>query len=293
MRNQAKAYKRFTFKDENLKIIQRINSTSFINTAEEYSSDFHEEIEIKFFFEGSSTLIIGEENIVTEPGDVIFINPYEFHTTVGFKEKKGKYHLLMVGLDFFKDENRDLLDLRYLFIKEHTTIKHLIRGNKRIAAIISQIMTELNEGDEMYEQMIRGLLLELFVLLLRDYKFTTTLNYLNDKKIRNYELIYPAIRRIRTDYLSRPSIEELSNMCGVSKYHFCRIFKKATDMTVVQYQNEFRLRIADTLLKTSDKNIREIAESCGFDDVSYFSRCYKNKFGESPLKSRSKKRNNQ
>lgn len=288
-KEKPESYKRITFSNENFKIIHHADRISFINELEEYPKDFHEEIEIKLFYEGSSTLFVGNESIVTKPDDVIFINPYEFHSTINVGEEKGKYHLLMVGLDFFNKDNRDLLDLRYLFIKEHVSIKHLIRGNKRITSLIYNIVSELEAAGEMHQQIIRGMLLELFVLLLRDYQFLSFSHYPSDKKIRSYEVIYPAIRKIRTDYTAKMSIDELASMCGVSKYHFCRIFKESTSMTVIQYQNEYRLKIADTLLKTSDMSVGKIAEHCGFDDICYFSRCYKAKFGESPLKNRLKK----
>lgn len=291
-KNVTRTYKKFEFPNENLKIKHLAEISSFINSSKNFSKDFHEEIEIKLFYEGSSTLLVGNESIVTQPGDVVFINPYQFHSTVGYGEIKGKYHLLMIGLDFFGSDNRDLFDLRYLFIKEHISINTLIRGNERISQIVADIVSELRSGKEMYEQIIRGLMLELFVMLLRDYKSENNTKYPSDKKIRNYEIIYPAIRKIRTDYTARLSVDELALMCNVSKYHFCRIFKESTSMTVVQYQNEYRLQIADTLLKTKDMSIREIAEQCGFDDMCYFSRCYKKKFGDSPLKSRLKKQIN-
>lgn len=281
-------YKKFAFPNENLKIIHRAEVHSFINQAQDYAKDFHEEIEIKLFYEGSSTLLVGEESIVTQPGDVVFINPYQFHSTIGYGEKKGRYHLLMIGLDFFNNDNRDLLDLRYLFIKEHVRIHTLIRGDVRLSRIVSDIVSELRTGKEMYEQIVRGLILELFVLLFRNYKSDADVKYPSDKKIRSYEIIYPAIRKIRTDFTTRASIDELAAMCNVSKYHFCRLFKESTGMTAVQYQNEYRLQIANTLLKTKEISVREIAEHCGFDDLCYFSRCYKQRFGDSPSKNRIK-----
>ncbi len=284
----AVPYKTFEFHDDNLQIVQLAERTSYINNIDDFPKDFHEEIEIKLFYEGSSTLLIGSESVVTEPGDVIFINPYEFHSTVGFGKQKGKYHLLIVGLDFFNNDNRDLLDLRYLFIKEQVRIQTLIRNDPTVSRIVADIVTELCGEKERYEQVVRGLMLQLFSLLLRDYKRNDAATYPADNRIRHYGIIYPAIRRIHTDYTEKLSIDELATLCNISKFHFCRIFKESTAMTAIQYQNECRLQIADTLLKTSDKSVREIAEHCGFDDVCYFSRCYKRRFGVSPLKRRAK-----
>ena len=55
----------------------------------------HEEIEIKCFYEGTSVLIVGENKIEVHAGDIVVINPYEFHVTInsGSDNETGKYHL--------------------------------------------------------------------------------------------------------------------------------------------------------------------------------------------------------
>ena len=151
---------------------------------------------------------------------------------------------------------------------------------------MNNIVYELNEKREMYENVVQGLVLELFSILIRDYKSNDTLDLPSDKNIRYYEIIYPAIRKIRKDFASNISIDELAAICNVSKYHFCRIFKAVTSFSAVNYQTEYRLRIADILLKNSDKSISEIADMCGFGDAGYFSRCYKKHTGVSPREKR-------
>lgn len=123
-------------------------------------------------------------------------------------------------------------------------------------------------------------------MLLRDFKSDESLNLPLDKNIRYYELIYPAIRKIRNDYAKKITVDELASLCNISKYHFCRIFKKVTTLSAVNYQTEYRLQVADILLKNTDKSITEIAILCGFEDACYFSRCYKKHTGVSPKQNR-------
>jgi len=260
--------------------------TSAVDSINDFSKVFHEDIEIKYFYEGSSTLCVGTENIVACPGDVVVINPYEFHSTVSNAEEKGRYHILMIGLDFFGGENNAFMDLRYIFIHQRTRITTLIKNNERIARLVRDAVLETAEGGEYYENVVRGIVLELFSLLLRDYKDSRLLNYPDDKGVRCYQVIYPAIRMIRLDSTAEHSIEELARACNVSKYHFCRIFKESTGMSAVEYRNEYRLQIADVMLKSTDKTVADVSRCCGFDDPAYFSRCYKKKYGVSPLKNR-------
>jgi AraC-like DNA-binding protein len=55
-------------------------------------------------------------------------------------------------------------------------------------------------------------------------------------------------------------------------------------MTVVQYIVRYRLDMADFMLQAMNKNVADIATACGFEDESYFYRCYKKHKGVSPKK---------
>lgn len=275
-----------TYQNEHLKLVTVADQISSIDNNNDLTSMFHEDIEIKLFYEGSSTLIIGNRTIVTSPGDIVVINPYEFHSTVDIGERKGVYHLLMVSLDFFQSENNSIFDLRHLFIKEHIKLKTLIQNNSRLYDIIINIVNEVKEKKPFYESVVHGLIAELFALLLRDFKSDEPLNLPLDNNIRYYELIYPAIQKIRNDYAQKITVDELASLCNISKYHFCRIFKKVTSLSAVNYQTEYRLQVADILLKNTDKSITEIAILCGFEDACYFSRCYKKHTGVSPKQNR-------
>lgn len=274
------------FTNEKQKIKVTTDSVSRIDRKEDYSKVFHEEIEMKLFYEGTSTLLIGNKTVITEPSDVVFINPYEFHSTIDYGQEKGKYHLVMVGLDFFSSQSGELFDLRRIFLHEKTAVQTLIRGDARIVRIVSDIVYEVSEKPPMYENAVHALVLELFTLLLRTYRDMAKTELPADGKMRGYEIVFPAIEKIRQDYAAKLSVDELAKLCNVSKFHFCRVFKSVTGQTVLNYQTEYRLRIADILIEKSEKSMADIARICGFDDVCYFSRCYKKHKGVSPTTKR-------
>jgi hypothetical protein len=63
-------------------------------------------------------LLVGNETIVASAGDVVIMNPYEFHATIKCSEEKGKYHLIMVGLDFFPTLTDGSTNLHSLFFSQ-------------------------------------------------------------------------------------------------------------------------------------------------------------------------------
>lgn len=287
MVKQTMQYSRINFGDDGVKLIARPSVTSFIDVRDDYPNVFHEEIEIKLFFEGNSTLIVGGETIVAKEGDIVVINPYEFHSVVDCGQDNGKYHLFMIGLDFFGN-TKDALDLRHIFTGEKIALQTHICKNERIKKILTAILAEMSEKRDFYRQAVYGLVLELFSVLLRDYKSNKNIDVPSDKNIRYYEAVYPAIQKLRMDYAEKISIDELAKMCNVSKFHFCHVFKIVTGMSVLQYQTKYRLQVADIFLENTTKTVSEIAEMCGFEDICYFSRCYKKHTGISPKQKRTR-----
>lgn len=62
-----------------------------------------------------------------------------------------------------------------------------------------------------------------------------------------------------------------------------RVFRASMGQSLHQYIIHYRLKVAKTLLTSTDSSIDEIARSMGFESPSYFSKYFKEYFGEPPL----------
>jgi transcriptional regulator GlxA family with amidase domain len=71
-------------------------------------------------------------------------------------------------------------------------------------------------------------------------------------------------------------------MMGLGQSQFCRKIKSLTNYTPVELIRTLRLKRARTLLLSSDKSISEIAYEVGFTTPAYFSKCYRDAYGEAP-----------
>lgn len=80
------------------------------------------------------------------------------------------------------------------------------------------------------------------------------------------------------------TLDELARINKTSVSKLCHDFKNKYGYTVFQYILNLRLGYAHNLLKsTSSIKTKDVASACGFDDISYFCRLYKKKFGTTPL----------
>ena len=266
------------FSDENFKIFVKKQSSTVQEKA------FHEEIEIKYFYEGESALMINSESFIAKPGDIVIVNPFEVHTTVNIDKYNGKYYVILIGLDILKDLNNGFFDLRQEFLAKGAKINNFIKADKRLQEIILKIVEEMNEQKENYRLVVQNLISEFFIVLLRNYQNQNFPKSMASEHVKRVEFIAPALAYVHNNYKKRITIEELATLCNVTKYHFCRSFKRAMGVTAVQYIMGYRVDLAEIMLKGTNNSVAEIAWQCGFEDESYFCRCYKKIKGVPPKK---------
>ena len=77
-------------------------------------------------------------------------------------------------------------------------------------------------------------------------------------------------------------LHALARLCGLSAYHYLRVFSGALGVTPHQYLVRSRLRRAARQLVESDQPITEVAFDCGFADLSNFVRSFHRAAGASP-----------
>jgi AraC-like DNA-binding protein len=272
------------FHDKSFPLLMRPESRSAINEVGITIQAIHEAIEIKYFYEGTSTLLIGNDTVNVTAGDVIVINPYEFHATLdNGGENTGRYHLFMIGLNFFEGVRAAGIDLRHLIYGKNTTFKTKFSNNALLNELLSRAVNEHESDTAASRLALFGIFAEVFAELLKHGKESSE-GRSNEDILHYYNVIETAIRMIRDEYSRRFTVEMLAEACNISKFHFCRIFKSVMGMSAIKYLNVYRLKIADTLLTSSDRQIGEISAICGFEDAGYFARIYKEQYGHTPSK---------
>ena len=77
-------------------------------------------------------------------------------------------------------------------------------------------------------------------------------------------------------------LEVLAEVAGMSKYHFCRLFRRSAGATPHQYLLGVRIDRAKRLLRRSEDAIGEIAKKVGFNSSSQFNRAFRRLAGMTP-----------
>ena len=111
-----------------------------------------------------------------------------------------------------------------------------------------------------------------------------------DKDIETSSGIGRAVEHLKDNYKSRISLEEISNIAGLSRYHFTRAFKKVMGIPFSDYLSHLRVKKSEDTLSSLEVNISEVAYSVGFNSLRQFERAFKTTIGLSPLEYRKGKK---
>ena len=98
----------------------------------------------------------------------------------------------------------------------------------------------------------------------------------------------PLWQVMEANYTFNLAIEEFARIAQRSVATFKREFHEYYHTTPGKWLTQKRLEYAKDLLDTSKKNVSEIADESGFENITHFSRIFKEKYGLSPLQYRKK-----
>ena len=106
----------------------------------------------------------------------------------------------------------------------------------------------------------------------------------------DYESIGQLIKRYVKNNLARKlTLNELARNLHCSTVTLTEHFKREFGITINEYITKKRMDLAEKILLSTDKPLREIATLTGFADVEYFSRTFKKHHGISPASWRREK----
>lgn len=112
--------------------------------------------------------------------------------------------------------------------------------------------------------------------------------------VRSYrERMERVMRYINENARESLSLEHLAVVAHLSPYHFHRVFKAYTGMTIGAYVRRYRLIIAADKLTTTKKSVLEIALDAGFGSHESFTRSFNSLFGLTPSAYRSRAKEDQ
>lgn len=115
------------------------------------------------------------------------------------------------------------------------------------------------------------------------YALCAELNRLRQRQeTSSHPKIHKAHEYLRTHFHEQEALVNAVKICGISERWFRELFSAAFGTTPGRYLSLRRIEYAKELLRSGSYSIAETSAMCGFRDVYYFSKCFKNETGISP-----------
>ena len=153
-------------------------------------------------------------------------------------------------------------------------------GYQETAACLDQIDAIRRTFPEAYELFIKGKLFELFFLLYNLHLVSTPPSQSSRQK--TLDRMRQILKYLEQHYAEPLTIQKMAEASGFSQSHFMKFFKNTFGMSFTAYLRDYRLTIASRLLLASEDTILAVAAATGFENLSYFNRVFRQKFGMTP-----------
>ncbi len=247
---------------------------------------WHEQMEFKLILSGKGEISCGSTLFLAEPGDIIAINACELHSTTPVGNETLRYHVLMLSPQLLYGDMPGQLLTPYLDGKKR--FQNHIRGDAVCRHFFLTMMKEMEEQHTAYPMAVVGNFTLFLTELIRQYTEPGNPLSSSDTLSQYAKKLEPALLMIGDRYREDLTLPMLADACGLSMYHFSRIFRQVTGQPVIAYLNTYRMGKAEMLLRFTELSVSDIAAAVGYKDNSYFTRAFRKQFGLPPSEYRLK-----
>lgn len=260
---------------------------------------WHGEFEILYLEQGNMQLKLNVTEQSVKGPAMVFVEPgviHSFWMEAYPRESALVFDLKMLSFEYFDSIQHQMfrpmlegrLHVANVITPESGAWEEALGGYRKIQEILAQMGTEQikSRRNRIADKLrIKGYLYQIFAALEEQGCFQEEA-YQGKEDPYPLETMKKVLHEIHTNYARKLSLDQMASMAGMNPQYFCRFFKRLTGKTFTIYLNEIRIdRAAELLVNTEDKII-QVAGECGFENVGYFIRRFKEMKGSTPSKYR-------
>lgn len=249
-----------------------------IQLIDKLNCHWHEDFEFFVVTKGRANFHIDTNTYPVSVGDVIFINSNHLHSATSVDSLPFAFFAVVFHPSFLAGFHKDAIEQKFFdsVLEDKVSFPPFLEKgqteNKKILDLLYEIKNSYEKKDACYELFIKMKLFEIWYLLFQNAIYLPTIPS-GDYRIGRMKSI---LEYIHLHYDSNFTLEELSTYFHMSKGYFCKFFKSMAKISVVDYANAYRIHQSVSLLEKTDQEISNIALSCGFNNISYFNKLFKN-----------------
>lgn len=242
-----------------------------------FPAHWHEYVEILYLIRGQFSAIVQATEYQLNEGDLIIINSGDLHMT---RSNTCTYLLLQISASQMRQYLPDFDTMRF------DTIIPCSEQPAPLRALLSEMNEIRQNPSDSYQLLFTSRLYEFLYHLCRSYSHQIPSASLTGSQ-RDLQRVTHVMNWVKVHYLEPLSLETAADSLALSKEYFCRLFKKYTGQTFLEYLNDVRTMHLYEDLQNSDETITVLMEKNGLSNYKIFMRTFKKLYGSTPQKMRS------
>ena len=252
------------------------------------SLHWHEETEIIYIKKGEGKINIDLEIFHAKAGDIFFIMPGRLHAIEQYNNNSMEYENILFNMNMLMCGSNDVCTRDFFkpILKRNINIPVLLTSAHPVYTPVASCIDEIDNLRQTLPYgvtlAIKGCLFKMFFILLSTKCPDTALKYPQ----KTVEKLKSLLKFVEENYMNKITIAMAAKHLNYSESHFMKFFKQSMGTSFTDYLNDYRLNAAQRLLTDTSEDITGIALNCGFDNISYFNRLFKRKYGTTPHKYR-------
>lgn len=247
----------------------------------------HREYELYYLIQGERYYFIDGETYHITPGSLVLIPSGNIHRTSSVNPTGSHERILLILNEEWINPFLLKTGLPTLSSYFNQPVLQLdSHKQKYLMRIFDDIYEELATKQANYEVAIKMKLSELLILISRCSTASKGVASPFVSQSAKHKKVNEATYYIKNHFREPLSLQQVADQIYVSRGYLSNIFNEVTGMKLTEYINIQRINYAKELLSNSNESITDIANSCGFENITYFERIFRQATGATPLKYR-------
>lgn len=275
---------------------------------------WHEDIEMIHMEQGDMNYYVNGKKVLLKENDCLMINTRQMHYGYSFYGRDCRFTCILFHPGIF-GVSEGLYKKYVLPLLENTNLEYLHfkgvsgdaggrganegdgcesavgtegnvcqasagRAGMEVAALLAQILWRKESGDNGFEMEIAGLLYRLWNRIAGEARLLPSESAA--KPSSDLTVQKDMVAYIYQRYREKLTLADIAASGHVCRSKCCEIFKRYLQQSPIDFLNSYRLKVSCDKLADTQESITQIAFSCGFNHLSYFSQLFYRSFGCTP-----------
>ena len=245
------------------------------------TSHWHDETEIIYVKKGSVKITINGKTFTGNEGSLFIVNSGEMHEIDGLIVPIS-YTAFVFDFNMLSFKSEDFAQQNFIepVLNGAMRFENCVTSSPKILELLKQIEKSNPSPLQVRTLVTKALLLQFFALLIEEKQFTIYKK--TNVSFQKNDTLKEIIQFINNNFSHELTLRQIAKQFNMSHKYFCKFFKNNFQKTFIEYLNDVRLKNALQLLENKNLSVTETALSCGFSNMSYFTRTFKKKIGCTP-----------